>query len=111
MSIAKLISSRAHTIPGRLKVSELVFDLPLNHSLPSSKTIRIFGRSVERIESPAAPPSLEQEPKQLPYFLYLPGGPGFGCGMPQNYGFLNLVLNRGYKVWIYFFLTGLTLTI
>jgi hypothetical protein len=98
MSTAKLISTRTHAIPGRLKVSELFFDLPLDHSLPSSKTIRIFGRSVERIETPAAPPGPEQKPKQPPYFVYLQGGPGFGCGMPQDYGFTSLVLDRGFKV-------------
>lgn len=104
MSTAKLISTRTHLIPGRLKVSELFFDLPLDHSLPthssssSSKTIRIFGRSVERVETPAAPPGPDQKPKQLPYFVYLQGGPGFGCGMPQDYGFLGGALDKGFKV-------------
>lgn len=99
MSIAKLISSRAHIVPGRLKVSELFFEVPLDHSLTSSKrTIRIFGRAVERVETPAVPPAADQKPKQLPWFVYLQGGPGFGCGPPQDYGFTGLVLDRGYKV-------------
>ena len=101
MSIAKLISTRTHLIPGRLKVSELFFDVPLDHSLPnSSRTIRIFGRSVERPEKPAAPPAEGEggKPKQLPYFVYLQGGPGFGCASPQDYGFAGLVLDRGFKV-------------
>ncbi|ERF72501.1 hypothetical protein EPUS_07710 [Endocarpon pusillum Z07020] len=101
MSIAKLISSRTHVIPGRLKVSELFFDVPLDHSLPdSSRTLRIFGRSVERVEKPAAPPAEGEggKPKQLPYFVYLQGGPGFGCAPPQDYGFTGLVLDRGFKM-------------
>lgn len=99
MSIAKLISSRTHQIPGRLKVSELFFDVPLNHSLPNSgKTIRIFGRAVEPVEIPPAPPAPAQKPKQLPYLVYLQGGPGFGCAPPQDYPFTRLVLDRGYKV-------------
>ena len=105
MSIAKLISSRTHLIPGRLKVSELFFDVPLDHSLPdSSRTLRIFGRSVERVEKPAAPPAEGEagKPKQLPYFVYLQGGPGFGCAPPQDYGFTGLVLDRGFKVRCYF---------
>lgn len=104
MSIAKLISSRTHLIPGRLKVSELFFEVPLNHSRPT-RTIRIFGRSVERLEKPAAPPAAEGEgekPKQLPYLVYLQGGPGFGCGPPQDYGFTGLVLDKGFKVSFHF---------
>lgn len=111
MSIAKLISTRTHLIPGRLKVSELFFDVPLDHSLPNSgnsssksnNTIRIFGRSVERLETPAAPPAAaaDQKPKQLPYFVYLQGGPGFGCAAPQDYGFTGLVLDKGFKVCLF----------
>lgn len=105
MSIAKLISSRTHLIPGRLKVSELFFDVPLDHSLPDgSRTLRIFGRSVERAEKPATPPAGGDggKPKQLPYFVYLQGGPGFGCAPPQDYGFTGLLLDRGFKVRCYF---------
>jgi hypothetical protein len=103
MSVAKLISTRTHTIPGRLKVSELFFELPFDHSAPTAnKTIRIFGRSVERLESPVAPPPADQKPKQLPWFVYLQGGPGFGCSPPQDYGFTGLVLDRGYKVCRFF---------
>lgn len=86
-------------MPNHLKVSELFFDVLLDHSLTTSnKTIRIFGRAVERVEKPAAPPAADQKPKQLPWFVYLQGGPGFGCGAPQDYGFTGLVLDRGYKV-------------
>lgn len=99
MSIAKLISSRAHHIPGRLKVTELIFDVPLDHSSPTNgKTIRIFGRTAERAETPAAPPAAGQKPKQLPYLVYLPGGPGFGCPPPQDQALTGLVLDRDYKV-------------
>lgn len=107
MSIAKLISSRTYFIPGRLKVSELLFDVPLDHSLPSAsgESIRIFGRSVERVETPAAPATADQKVKQLPWFVYLQGGPGFGCGPPQDYPFTGLVLDRGYKVRFYIFST------
>ncbi len=107
MSIAKLVSSRTHLIPGRLRVSELFFDVPLDHSLlQSSITIRIFGRSLERVEAPAAPPPADQKPKQLPYFVYLQGGPGFGCALPQDYAFTGLVLDRGFKVRVFLDLSG-----
>ena len=102
MAAAKLVSSRTHIIPKRLKVSELFFDVPLDHSIqPHSngyKTIRIFGRSVEKLEKPAAPAAEGEKPKQLPWFVYLQGGPGFGCAPPQDYGFTGLILDRGYKV-------------
>jgi hypothetical protein len=100
MSTAKLISTRTHLIPGRLRVSELFFDVALDHANHNSKTIRIFARSVERVETPAAPPAQapDQKPKQLPYLVYLQGGPGFGCAAPQDYGFVGGVLDRGFKV-------------
>ena len=104
MCVARLISSRTHLVPGRLRVSELFFDVPLDYSLPNSnKTIRVFGRAVERVETPAAPAAADQKPKQSPFLVYLQGGPGFGCSPPQDYGFTGLLLDRGYKVRFSFF--------
>jgi hypothetical protein len=113
MAVAKLISTRTYLIPGRFKVSELSFDVPLDYSLAnnSTKTIRIFGREVTRAEMPAAPPPADEKAKQLPYFVYLQGGPGFGCSPPQDYKFTGLVLDRGYKVCFCPLLTVLNLSI
>ena len=100
MATARLLSSTTHLVPRRLKVTELLFDVPFDHSAPfdaKARTIRLFGRAVEKSETPAAP-AADEKPKNLPWMVYLQGGPGFGCGQPGDYGFTKLMLDRGYKV-------------
>jgi len=50
-------------------------------------------------DRPAAPPTEEDQKKakQLPWFVYLQGGPGFGCGAPQDIPLTEIVLDRGYQ--------------
>lgn len=84
---------------GKLRVAELFFDVPLNYSKPNEGRIRLFARSVRR---PAIFPDTEQNEKPLPWFLYLQGGPGFGCRPPQEMGFVPFVLDKGYQVRNYY---------
>jgi len=35
---------------------------------------------------------------QLPWVVYLQGGPGFGCAPPQDVPLTDIVLNRGYQL-------------
>ncbi|KAK5189783.1 hypothetical protein LTR99_006285 [Exophiala xenobiotica] len=100
---AKLLSSRTHQIPGKLLVSELFFSVPLDHSKPDDgeERLKIFCRSARKFEKPAAPKTAttsESDTDKLPWFVYIPGGPGFGCASPQNLPeFTNEVLARGYQ--------------
>lgn len=80
---------------GKLRVAELFFDVPVNYSKPNDGSIRLFARSVRRQTSF---PDTESTEKPLPWFVYLQGGPGYGCRPPQEVGFLPFVLDKGYQV-------------
>lgn len=125
---AKLISSTSHQVSGRLTVTELFFEVPLDHADPDgSEKLRIFCRSAEKFDKPAAPKAKktktktkkqqdgkpedggkgedgegEEDKDQLPLFVYVQGGPGFGCPPPQDFGITGEILNRGYKVCEFF---------
>ncbi|KAJ5168740.1 Proline iminopeptidase [Penicillium canariense] len=92
---AKLIDRRFHNVPGKLHVAELFFDVPIDYSKPSDGTLRLFARSVSRLNKPVEP---TKEESKLPWLVYLQGGPGFGCGAPQNYGLVEPALSKGYQV-------------
>ncbi|ESZ99588.1 hypothetical protein SBOR_0033 [Sclerotinia borealis F-4128] len=85
MSLSHLVDSKTHLIPGKLKVSELVFEVPLD---------------VIKHENPVAKPTEEEIRKssQKPWFVYLQGGPGFGCNPPQDAPITNVVLDKGYQM-------------
>lgn len=85
----------ANGTPGKLRVGELFFDVPVDYSEPNGETLRIFARSVARLNKPVEP--TKDEPK-LPWLVYLQGGPGFGCNAPQNYGWIDPALTKGYQV-------------
>ena len=87
--------TKTHTVPGRLKITELFFNVPLDWSNPLSNPIRIFCRVAERLETPIAG-AHSSEPK--PWLVYIPGGPGFGASAPQDMGLTNMILDRGYKL-------------
>ncbi|KAK2766277.1 hypothetical protein FQN54_007794 [Arachnomyces sp. PD_36] len=95
MAAARLIDKRPHNIPGRLKVAELSFDVPLDYNNPNAARIRIFARSVRRLTKPVEPETGE---KQLPWLVYLQGGPGMSCRPPQEYAWIAPVLDRGYQI-------------
>ncbi|KAF2144780.1 uncharacterized protein K452DRAFT_306549 [Aplosporella prunicola CBS 121167] len=98
---AKIIEQRSHVVPGRLKITEHVFEVPTDWSSPeTSRPLRLFARSARKAEKPAVPSSAEDERKaaQLPFMLFLQGGPGFGCRSPHEMGWTHQVLERGYQV-------------
>ncbi|KAK3310564.1 Alpha/Beta hydrolase protein [Chaetomium strumarium] len=97
---ARLLSRRAHVLPGRLHVTELFFEVPKNHAKPEDGTLKLFGRCVRKYSRPIVPPSkseLEVQEK-LPYLVYLEGGPGFGNREAQNVSLTRTALERGYQV-------------
>ena len=96
-------SSLTQPAPGKLRVGELFFDVPLDYAKPDAKRLRLFARSVEKIEPSATTSSSSSTPEgyrgsQLPWLVYVPGGPGFGAGPPQNYGITGFLLEKGYQV-------------
>jgi len=80
---------------GKILVKELWFEVPLDHSKPEGKTIKLFAKSAVRYERPIVEP---KEPNQRPYLLYLQGGPGGGCPAPQDSPLSTYMLDRGYEL-------------
>jgi hypothetical protein len=95
---AVLLSSTAHQLPGKLLVTELFFQVPLDHATPNGEKLRIFCRSARKFEKPAASKPKGDDDDKLPWFVYVPGGPGFGCPPPESLQFTSEVLDRGYQV-------------
>ena len=58
--------------PGTV-LTDLTFSVPLDHAAPDGRQIQLFGRAVEAADPPAA---------DLPWLLFLQGGPGLGAGRP-----------------------------
>jgi len=83
---------------GKLKVTEHFFDVPKDYSKPSSGTIRIFARSVRKHESPADPSDHDDKKSQLPWMVFLNGGPGGACRHPNAYPFTWTILDKGYQM-------------
>ncbi|KAA8644230.1 proline iminopeptidase [Aspergillus tanneri] len=92
---AKLVDRRFHNVPGKLRVAELFFDVPINYSQPSDGTLRLFARSVRRLTTPVQP---TKDDSHLPWLVYLQGGPGMGCRPPQEYSWVGTALDKGYQV-------------
>ena len=79
-----------HRIPG-LIITDHEFTVPLDHSKPEGKTITVFGREI------VAP---DKEHDDLPWLLFLQGGPGFGSPRPtERSGWLKRAL-QGYRVFL-----------
>ncbi|TAQ89777.1 hypothetical protein B7494_g1887 [Chlorociboria aeruginascens] len=101
MALARLLESKAHLTPGKLKISELLFEVPKDYTDPKFGTLQIFARAVTRHEKPAAVISPEEQRKvlhQKPWLVYLQGGPGFGCSPPQDFPMTNTILDKGYQI-------------
>ncbi|KFA76892.1 hypothetical protein S40288_09300 [Stachybotrys chartarum IBT 40288] len=95
---AELVSSRVHIVPGPLRVTELIFRVPLDYDDPEGEKITLFGRSVTNYEVPIVPSEEEDEGSDLPWMVYLEGGPGFGNREPQDHPLTSTALERGYQV-------------
>lgn len=61
------------SIVGKLKVSELFFEVPKDYAKPDRGHIQLFARSVTRHEKPVIPLSKDEQLKkdQKPWFVYL----------------------------------------
>ena len=73
------MKSTRQLLPGLVSV-EHEFDIPLDHARPAGSAIRVFAREVRAPGSKA---------ENLPWMLFLQGGPGFPAGRPLgNSGWL-----------------------
>ncbi|KAL6709455.1 hypothetical protein ACN47E_001390 [Coniothyrium glycines] len=98
---AKIIEQRSHLVPGKLKITEHFFQVPRDYSNPSSGSIQLFARSALKAEkaadyNPKGEPDLKKT--QLPWLIYLQGGPGFECRSPQHVSWTQTILDKGYQV-------------
>ncbi|KAF2177866.1 alpha/beta-hydrolase [Zopfia rhizophila CBS 207.26] len=99
ISAAKILEQRSHLIPGKLKITEHFFQVPRDYSNPAAGTLQLFARSARKAEKPADYPSKEDPKKsQLPWLIYLQGGPGFECRSPQNNAWTQTILDKGYQI-------------
>ena len=72
-------------------LSNHTFDIPLNHDQPEGEKISVFGREVV---------SEEKKGEELPYLVYLQGGPGFQSPRPLgNSGWIKRALQE-YRVFL-----------
>ncbi|KAE8354665.1 Alpha/Beta hydrolase protein [Aspergillus coremiiformis] len=92
---AKLVDKKLYNVPGKLRIGELLFDVPINYSRPNDGNLRLFARSVRRLGGPF---ETSNDDKQLPWLVYLQGGPGYGCRPPQENGWIGTALDKGYQV-------------
>lgn len=70
---ARLLELKTHLLPGKLKVSEIFFEVPKDYSKPSGSSIQLFARSVTKYEKPIIPLSEDEDIKaqHKPWFVYL----------------------------------------
>ncbi|KAF7315974.1 Proline iminopeptidase [Mycena indigotica] len=72
--------AETHTIDGgSVKVIERFFELPLDYANPDGPKLRIFARNLVPTKK-----SQNDEQTQLPFILYLQGGPGFECDLETS---------------------------
>ncbi|KAH8727083.1 Alpha/Beta hydrolase protein [Phaeosphaeriaceae sp. PMI808] len=98
---AKILEQRSHLVPGKLRITEHFFQVPRDYSDPASGSIQLFARSALKAEKPVEIASVSNEnpeKTQLPWLVYLQGGPGFECRSPQNVSWVPSALEKGYRV-------------
>lgn len=97
-TVAKILEQRSFNVPGKLKITEYFFGgIPRDWSKPNAGQLKLFARSVQKTEKPADP-SDEDKKQQLPWLVYLQGGPGYQCSPPQDWPATQTILDRGYQM-------------
>jgi len=74
---ASVLIMLSYRQPGTV-ITERTFAVPLDHDKPDGEQIEIFGREVVAADNPAAPGGAAE----LPWLLFLQGGPGMGAPRP-----------------------------
>lgn len=82
-----------------LHISEVFFEVPKSYAAPKAGTLKLFGRVVNKSESPAVSARMQSELlSKKPFLVYLEGGPGMGNQMPQDVPLTKHFLDRGYQL-------------
>lgn len=77
MKSEAVVKSSEQRIPGLVLISHY-FEVPLDYDKPSGKKISIFAREVRSTEN--------AEKDEMPFLVYLQGGPGFQSPRPESNG-------------------------
>lgn len=88
-------------MPGKLRITEHFFQVPRDYSNPSSGHIQLFARSAlkaEKADDDTTSTDSSAKKTQLPWLIYLQGGPGFECRSPQQMPFTQTILEKGYRL-------------
>ncbi|KAG1746723.1 alpha/beta-hydrolase [Suillus paluster] len=86
-----------YILKGSIKVIDRFFSVPLDYAKPDGQLIRIFVRNLIPVGE-AKGSSVESD---LPYLLYLQGGPGFGVDLSLSVDLGNALHQKGYQtLWL-----------
>ncbi|TRM58589.1 Alpha/Beta hydrolase protein [Schizophyllum amplum] len=89
--------SETYIISDGVKVVERYFTLPLDYACPEGPKIRVFARNMMSAEKAKT----AEEQAELPYLVYLQGGPGFECDMGSVSGVAAEIHKHGYQtLWL-----------
>ncbi|KAJ7048675.1 alpha/beta-hydrolase [Mycena amicta] len=92
-----MTTPESYTLAGSVKVVERFFTLPLDYTKPSGTTLRIFARNL----IPTQKARTDEEQSQLPFLLYLQGGPGFECDLESSLQIGMPIHEAGYQtLWL-----------
>lgn len=73
--------------------------MPRDYANPSLGTIQLFARSARKLSKPADDTTTDDpEKSQIPWLVYLQGGPGFECAPPQDSRWSGFLLDKGYQI-------------
>lgn len=84
-------ASAPYTIRG-MRVTDHRFTVPLNHAEPDGESISVFAREYSNAELPRA------EAEQLPWLLYLQGGPGGKGNRLLQFGGWTKAASRHFRI-------------
>ena len=84
-------ASEPYTIRG-MRVTDHRFTVPLNHAEPDGESISVFAREYSNAELPRA------EAEQLPWLLYLQGGPGGKGNRLLQFGGWTKAASRHFRI-------------
>ncbi|KIP01542.1 hypothetical protein PHLGIDRAFT_96890 [Phlebiopsis gigantea 11061_1 CR5-6] len=89
-----MVDLETYTLKDGIKVIERFFTVPLDYAKPDGQQIRVFARNM-------IPVAKEKSAEDLPYLLYLQGGPGSEVGLGYARTIAPELHERGYQtLWL-----------
>lgn len=82
-----------------IKVVDRFFTVPLDYSNPDGTKIRVFARNLVPIGKESG--EAKEKKNDLPFLVFLQGGPGFEVELQSNSGFAKEIHEQGYQtLWL-----------